>query len=70
MHPPPRFSSLAEFPSLWNASIPKHSEMFPEMFPKQGTIQGKQPYPEQREYFTGTTVNMFGKEKRAQCWDS
>ena len=29
MHPPPRFSSLAEFPSLWNASIPKHLEMFP-----------------------------------------
>jgi len=28
-HPPPRFSSLAESPSLWNASIPKHLEMFP-----------------------------------------
>ena len=29
MPPPPRFSSLAEFPSLWNANIPKHLEMFP-----------------------------------------
>ena len=42
MHPPPRFSSLAEFPSLWNASIPKHlglEVVNKELFKESNRIQ-------------------------------